>query len=485
MRKTLLSLHVAMVIMATCASAQAMDAAALPATNTTQPPAAQANSASAPNASQAQAAINGTSAQPNIKDYPELDWYFLTHALAFYKPEIRTSAGLEHIYAYQQGPETYDKVAKNEFDLAELLNRYKADSAKYATQPPRRVYFQVQKRLGEYDHTRMGFPIEWKADEIYRFNQTRPNSFYQRNTIKFDSNQIPDTLYVGLEKDSAPEFLPLNPEAARALLQQQRNNRNIVIGMLVDFSGYQKNGNSRYDQDIFSVKPVWVGFRSTESDQWLTTLDEKTLAAERVANETQRKLDEARLAEEEKAKEAQRIADQQQAELEQRARMRNSAMEQYTQMLKSNLDSAKPAEKTALLAMPNFRGFSQTSTVLLANLKFEEPKPGTFLVQTKGSGRKEVEARWPGRLVMNVPESLEAMKNDRWYIVKGEVRAQSPKINQIVGQVQVSALYACEKDGCADFDNAKDLDERIHAMALAYANEQYPEVKPEIKPETK
>lgn len=460
--------HVCVMLLLGCANAYAVETVPL------TPPSPASGESSTTTVTTASSSV------PNISEIPKLDWFFLSHALAFYKPDIRASSGLVHIYAYQKNCDAYTKASKNEFDLAEIMAKYKADSEKYATEKPRRTFFDLEMQLGEYDHERKGFPIQWQEDVSWRLNPSNApldQRCYGFRSVKFDSTQIPNEFYVKFMKDSEPAFMPMEPAQARALLEKQKNQRNIEVGMIVEITGFETDTSGYSRRGVFTIQPVWAGFRSPNSETWLATLDESALTLGRGNLEAERQQLALKREEEAIAKQAQEVIQRLAYEQKQMESRREYFIKSYQENIKSKIDGASPAQRTALLTMADFNGFTQIGDALLYNMRTQEAPTTTFLVQSRSSGRKDIEARWPGRLRMNVAEPMEGFKGDAWYIVQGKVSAASPRENVIDANIDVTNLYACKEKGCTDFENSASVDERIQALAKEQANKEYPEIK--------
>ncbi|GAN87221.1 DUF4852 domain-containing protein [Komagataeibacter intermedius] len=101
------------------------------------------------------------------------------------------------------------------------------------------------------------------------------------------------------------------------------------------------------------------------------------------------------------------------------------------------------------------------------------PVPASFLVQTAGSGQKNVATTWPGHLELSMADAQASFGDAGWYLVSGTLNTPTQG-DFPAAQMTVVHSYACTQPQCTDATDATQIADRKIAAAQAAAGKPVP-----------
>jgi len=337
----------------------------------------------------------------------------------------------------------YQKVWNQEFKIQPLLEQAKEDLAQtLAQRNGQLVTVLINSQFGTYDFSRHQFPIMLNAQQVSVSNPI-PASGIQGIPITFVF-KVPDL-------DSIT-VLPMEPVAAQIFEEKRTRwgnvDRQIAIAVTIklDASGFTPTWGNLVAAGTLESATIFANARGEQPLYEISSAELGRMRAERAAQK-------AALAK---------------AEAERQAELRRQQLmaqrQQNIQFLSNSSASTKMANWISDRPLDYSARLNNLRWARAAALISGRPTAVRMLVQMDSSGRAEVETRWPGHLLVNVPEEQPEMKASEWYLVQGYLKV--PDGDSLpAAQLAATSVYACTQPKCADATDATAIvDRKIAAL---------------------
>jgi len=372
-------------------------------------------------------------------------------------PNLANSDAAIRRWAQLRFPREYEPVQNQEFALQPLLAKAKADLKQtIADSDPDRIEVRIPTQFQTYDFSAHRFPVAITGQPINLATPCCP------------PEGLPNSFEVTVSGLDAINGFPMDEDAAKSFEQRRTHfnsvDRSIWLVAIVKLAPgpYARHAYVGFINSATLVDATFVGgtiYGDQNCTQQVYALDEAEIARQAAAKAAAALA--AEDAENAKRAEAQRqqMAAQAEAQREQQAREAEAQHQQmaaqrdsFIQQLQSSSDSVKlanfilPGPIDTAAHLDSLR--AARTTALIAGHAVDV----TMLVQTYSSGSEGVTTKWPGHLAINVPNG-KPLKSSSWYIVRGSLTVPAgddlPDAN-----LAATAIYACQKDQCADATDA-------------------------------
>lgn len=372
-------------------------------------------------------------------------------------PNLANSDAAIRRWAQLRFPREYEPVQNQEFALQPLLAKAKADLKQtIADSDPDRIEVRIPTQFQTYDFSAHRFPVAITGQPINLATPCCP------------PEGLPNFFSVTISGLDAINGFPMDEDAAKIFEQRRTHynsvDRSIWLVAIVKLAPgpYARHAYVGFINSATLVDATFVGgtiYGDQNCTQQVYALDEAEIARQAAAKAVAALA--AEDAENAKRAEAQRqqMAAQAEAQHEQQAKEAEAQHQQmsaqrdsYIQQLRSSPDSVKlanfilPGPVDTSAHLDSLRA-ARTSALLAGHAV-----DVTMLIQTYSSGSEGVTTKWPGHLAINV-QNGKPLKSSSWYIVRGSFSVPAgddlPDAN-----LAASAIYACQKDQCADATDA-------------------------------
>lgn len=363
--------------------------------------------------------------------YDATDWNLLI-GYAQVDSAFLTDENTVKAYAANSDCDTFSAMLRNEFKIQDYLDKTKANLQSQAASQKPYVRVSFDAELGQYDPSKGAFAFDPLSKRIgmdvsyihcsqtwrlpvrnFVFSWKSGNGIYglplAQNKAEAYVEKIVNDYWtkraIHLEVISKPTFLPVSSE-----------------------------GIIEVQLQILEVR----AFESGRNPKLLHTYTEDELIAGGKA------LEHAHL-EEVELKRKLAAAQEQEQRLKERLQQANN---DYTRLSKY----ATRREKIAYLN--GDKELIEVSWSIGASLANNNGYPSTFLVKAGGHGRANVNAAWPQRLTINLPQNLPELKEGNWYVLSGRVKAQPHEDGAMpIGLMNVEIATECQQDMCGEAEN--------------------------------
>lgn len=362
------------------------------------------------------------------------------------QPDLANSEAALRWWAQLRFPREYQPIQNQEFALQPLLAKAKADLKQtIADSDPDRIVIHILTQFQTYDFSARRFPVAITGQQTYLSPPCCP------------PQGVPGAFTVTVSGLDAVNGFPMDEDAARSFEQRRTRynsvDRNIWLAAIVKVAPgpFTEHAYTNFITNATLVNATFLGgtfYGDQNYTQQVYTLDESELAREAAAKAAAK----AAAVAAENAKQAEAQREQQAREAEVQHQQMAAQRDSYIQQLRSSSDSVKLAN----FILP---GPVDTSTHLVslraartAALIAGHAVDVIMLVQTYSSGSEKVATKWPGHLTITTL-NRQSLKSSSWYIVRGSLTVPAgddlPDAN-----LAAAAIYACQKDQCADATDA-------------------------------
>jgi hypothetical protein len=382
-------------------------------------------------------------------------------------PNLANSDAALRYWAQLKFPREYAPLQNQEFALQPLLAKAKADMQQtIADSDPDRIETHIPAQFQTYDFSAHRFPVAlsfWLPGQQINLEapccppQGLPGEFRMTVSGLDALNGFP------MDEDAAKNF-----EQRRTRYNSVDRNIWLVATVKVAPGPLTKGSYNSTPVDVTFVGGTFYG--DEKCTQQVYTLDETEVAREAAAKAAAKAAAEAaenaRLAEAQRQQMAaqaevqrQQLAAQAAAQREEQAREAEAQHQQmaaqrdsYIQQLRSSSDSVKLANFILPGPVDTSAHLDSLRAARTAALISGHAVDVTMLVQTYSSGSEGVATKWPGHLTVTTLNG-QSLKSSSWYIVRGSLTV--PEGDDLPdANLAAAAIYACQKDQCADATDA-------------------------------
>ena len=413
---------------------------AQPTTDATTPPQpAQPATPPTPDAAPAPAAASASasaSAQPmsvpgiGEQGYPGYLLFAGKNDPAFLaNPEVQKCWAQEHMQS------EWFRARNDDFRLHELLEKAGQDMQAHSGDvAPNMIYAGVESEFGRYDFDEGMFPVQINGN-LLRLSRTCA------------ADGIPVAIQLHTPDMESITGFAMSPEEAREFEHKRESygwmNRRIWIVLAFDVDPKSISGNEA--EPTYSA--ALHGY-SVYGDRRLTTLLYQAGPEQILAQHAQ----------------AQRIAAakrQKQLMARRESEIRELGTAPVPVRLANWINDDRPVEL-----------FSPLNTIRASRFASMQgngkPVPVSLLVQTNGSGHKDVATTWPGHLSLSMADDKASFGDAGWYLVSGMLT--TPMQGDFPdAQLSVTRSYACKQAQCADATDPTEIENRKIANATQAA----------------
>lgn len=379
---------------------------------------------------------------PTVVPQPEASQidYFDTLARWLHdNPALAQDESTIRLWAAHRFGREYSSVQNQEFKVQPVLQKARVDFAQFLEKPRGDVVLIVSRAFfGAYDFEKRRFPIKDLGNQM---SYTMPCC---------QSVKVPSSFVVKLQEQDAIRGLPMEASEAQAFAERRTRygsvNRTIYLALSVrlDKAGFKSDG--------------WGGPTTLGTVEAVTFYpdDDLTQPILTVSAADFAKWREARVLEREEV--ARQVAER---EAEVRRQRLMAQRENFIGAMAKASSSVRLANFISDGDINLYRRLDNVRAARSAALLSGKAVPVSLLVQSDGSGRSGVVTSWPGKLELNLPETLPAMTSSQWYLVRGLLSVPE---TEGVGNAQVAVLaaHACTQAKCVDAtDPAAVIDHKL------------------------
>lgn len=385
----------------------------------------------------AQPAVSSPQAEPtvspspaNVTPQPEAERIDYFDTLARWlrdNPALAQDESTIRLWAAHRYGREYNAVQNQEFKVQPILQKARADFAGFLEKPRGDlVTIATRAYIGSYDFDKRRFPMDQLGGQ---FSLNRPCC---------QSAKVPSGFSVKVQDMDVISGLPMAPSEAQAFVERRTRygsvNRTIYLALQVrlDKAGFKSDGWGgptilgtveavTFYPDDDMVQPI-LTVPAAEFAQWrqARVLEREEIARQAVEREAQGR--------------RQRL-------MAQRGDFINTLSRANTSVRLANFITDGDINL--------YRGLDNARDARAAALLSGKPVQVAMMVQSAGNGRSAVATTWPGKLELNLTESLPSLTSSQWYLVRGLLSVPEGS-GVTTAQLAVQSVHACLQVQCAD-----------------------------------
>ncbi|RBM08771.1 hypothetical protein [Novacetimonas cocois] len=350
-------------------------------------------------------------------------------------PSFFANADVQRCWAQGHMQSEWFRAGSDDFRQHEIMEKAGQDmQAQSSGIGPNTIYASIETEFGHYDFQTGTFPIEIRGDTLNLSGSCAGDGIPSRIPL-----HAPDM-------QSITGFA-MSPEDARNFERKRENygwmNRRIWVLMAFEVDPKSASGNGNQPAYSATLRGYAV-YGNSHMETPIYQAGPEQIAAQR-------------------AQAAKIAAEKRQKELMAR---RDSEIQQLSNApppvrMANWINDDRPVEL--------FRSLNNIRDTRFASMQNNgSPVEASFLVQTGGSGHKDVATTWPGHLDLTMADEKATFGDAGWYLVRGTL--STPTTGDFPdAQMTVVRAYACKQAQCADATDPTEIENRKIANATQAA----------------
>lgn len=401
---------------------------ATPLPQASPPPAAPAVGAQPVAASPPQA--EASSSQANVVAPPQVERINYYEALARWlrdNPALAQDESTIRLWAAHRYGREYNAVQNQEFKVQPVLQKARVDFSDFLEKPRGDMVLIITRAyIGSYDFDRRRFPTDQLGGQ------------FSLNMPCCQSAKVPSGFSVKVQDMDVISSLPMAPSEAQAFVERRTRygsvNRTIYLALQVrlDKAGFKSDGWG--GPTILGTVEAVTFYPDDDMVQPILTVPAAEFAQWRQARVLEREEIARQAAEREAEGRRQRL-------MAQRGDFINTLSRANTSVRLANFITDGDINL--------YRGLDNARDARAAALLSGKPIQVAMMVQSSGNGRSAVATTWPGKLELNLTESLPSLTSSQWYLVRGLLSVPEGS-GVTTAQLAVQSVHACLQVQCAD-----------------------------------